>query len=225
MYINIHPFLSPLHHMSDIFRRLDIVQPVLLPMIPRRQLGLLASTNRMFRTLIDKIGRNFTFTTKPGDTFDQHTFTIYSYNGEKLMIRTRHPYTPSIEFKLDDEWFCSCLSEMDKAMPYNTERRTRYMPLALYNAGCKIRSAINELKIKEQSEINETRIKEQSAINETKIWFSNVPMGKVVHKGRLVDEICVTLFLGCNLGKGGFTVSSADVTFLTEGGRVLTTER
>jgi hypothetical protein len=152
---------------------------------------------------IDKIGRNFTFINRASKPFGQHEFTIYNLEGEKLMIRTRHPFTRVIDFKLDDEWYCSMLSELKKSVPYKLDHSTWYMPLLLYNAGCKILDV-------------------PLARNETRIWFLKSYMGKEERDGKLVDTICVTLFLGCNLGQGGPTVSSAYTTYLMDEGQILT---
>lgn len=188
--------------MPDLLSCLDVFQPMVFPIIPYRHLGLLASTNRALRVAVDKVGRNFTYTTWKGQEYERYEFTIYSCNGESLKIRTAHPFTPAILFKLDDYWFLESLSTMDKQVPYNSKHRTEYMPLVLYKAGCKICA-------------------EPLARNETKIWFSKTSMGKVEYKGKRVDEICLTLYLGCNLGQGGFTVSSARITYYTEEGRIL----
>ena len=190
--------------MPDWSSRLDIVQPVLFPMLPYKHLGLLASTNRALRAAIDKIGRNFTHVTKEGREFERHEFTIHSYNGESLMIQTIHPLVPSIGVKLDDEWYLISLSSMDKQVPYDPDRSTECMPLVLHNAGCEICAA-------------------PLARNETKIWFLKTPMGKVEHDKKSVDLIRLTLYLGCNLGRDGYTVSSAYITYLMDDGRVLTT--
>ena len=197
--------------MPDWSSRLDIVQPVLFPMLPYKHLGLLASTNRALRAAIDKIGRNFTFvnrpTSRPDQDFEEHEFTIYSLNSETLKIRTLHPYTPSMGFKLEkNEWFRNSPSTLYKKMPYGPDARTEYMPLALYKAGCKI-------------------LETPVARNETKIWFSKTPMGTEERDGKLVNLTELTLFLGCNLGQGGFTISWAHITYLTDDDGIVITKK
>ena len=174
-------------------------------MIPYRHLGLLASTNRSLAAAIDKIGRNFTFINRVDRVFEpwgQHEFTIHNLEGEKLMISTRHPFTRLINFKLDDEWYCGMLSELKKSVPYKSDHSTRYMPLLLYNAGCRI-------------------LDMPLARNETRIWFLKTYTGKEERDGKLVDSFRLTLFLGCNLGKEGPTVSSAYMTYLMDEGRIV----
>jgi hypothetical protein len=188
--------------MPDWLSHLEIFQSTMFPMIPYRHLGLLASTNRSLAAAIDKIGRNFTFINRAFEPFGQHEFTIYNLEGEKLMIRTRHPFTPAIDFKLDDEWYCCMLSVMKKPTPYNSDRSTEYMPLLLYKAGCKILGV-------------------PLARNETRIWFLKTYMGREERDGKLVDSFRLTLFLGCNLGQGGPTVSSANMTYLMDEGRIV----
>jgi hypothetical protein len=177
--------------------QLEIIKPLVFPMIPYRHLGLLASTNRALRAAVDKVWRNFTYITWKGQEYERYEFTIYSCSGESLKIRTAHPFTSAILFKLDDNWYLESLSTMDKQMPYNSNHRTEYMPLVLYKAGCKICA-------------------EPLARNETIIWFSKTPMGKVEYMRKQIDKVCLTLYLGCNLGQGGFTVSSAYITYYTE---------
>jgi hypothetical protein len=188
--------------MPDWLSHLEIFQSTMFPMIPYRHLGLLASTNRSLAAAINKIGRNFTFINRAFEPFGQHEFTIYNLEGEKLMIRTRHPYTPAILFKLDDKWYDGILSKMKKGVPYNPDNSTQDMPLVLYKAGCKILDV-------------------PSARNETRIWFLKTRMSKVEHEGKLIDSIRLTLFLGCNLGKEGPTVSSAYMTYLMDEGRIV----
>ena len=190
--------------MPDLLSCLDVFQPTVFPMFTYRHLGLLASTNRALRAAVDKVWRNFTYITWKGQEYERYEFTIYSCNGESLKIRTAHPFTQAILFKLDDNWYLESLSTMDKQVPYNSNHRTEYMPLVLYKAGCKIRA-------------------EPLARNETKIWFSKTPMGKVEHDKKWVDSIRLTLYLGCNLAQAGFTVSSAYTTYLMDEGRVLAT--
>ena len=153
---------------------------------------------------VELLGKNFTFVSKKSEVhtgYQRHEFTIYSRDGQKLDICTRHPYTMAIGFKFNNQRICTCLSEMDQRVPHSPQNTTRHMPLVLYKAGCKILDG-------------------PLARSETKIWFLKTGLGKVEHNDRLVDKTRLTLFLCCNLG--GYAVSSANHTYLKYEGRILT---
>ena len=198
---------------------LAICQPVMFEMLSYMQLGLLLSTCHTLALAIGQnslvsarercvelLGKNFTFVSKKSEVhtgYQRHDFTIYSWDGQRLDICTSHPYTMAIGLKFNDQWICTCLSEMDQRVPHSPQNTTRHMPLVLYKAGCKI-------------------LDEPLARSETKIWsrFLKTDLGKVEHSDRLVDKTRLTLFLCCNLG--GYAVSSANHTYLKYEGRILT---